>query len=259
VFREVGSGKLVQNLRVSDAKGLLEYNGVGIDRKGFATIRGKGCGVGGDGVEDRQHSPAVVEALVKVGWAIAALEAGVKRAHLIAPNDGALLQELYTRDGSGTLISRDLYEGIRPGNFNDVAGIFDLIEPLVKAGTLVPRPKTVLEKDADSYFVYTRDNLIVACAQLKLFEEGGGEEGAGVQPPQAGGPLRRHRGREEGGEATQQAPRAHTQLHSALHAQVPSGTRASLQPVRIFSFHRRNELRADGELQPRLLPVWEVR
>jgi len=176
VFREVGSGKLVQNLRVSDAKGLLEYNGVGIDRKGFATIRGKG---GGDGAEDRQHSPAVVEALVKVGWAIAALEAGVKRAHLIAPNDGALLQELYTRDGSGTLISRDLYEGIRPGNFNDVAGIFDLIEPLVKAGTLVPRPKTVLEKDADSYFVYTRDNLIVACAQLKLFEEGGGEEGDG--------------------------------------------------------------------------------
>jgi amino-acid N-acetyltransferase len=116
--------------------------------------------------------------LLKVGWSISALEkGGVKRAHIISFLNGALLQELYTRDGSGTLISRDLYDGIRPAIVNDVAGIYDLIEPLVLAGTLIPRPKNVLEKDIDSYYVYTRDRLIVACAQLKRFENGFAEIG----------------------------------------------------------------------------------
>ena len=40
---------------------------------------------------------------------------GVKRAHLVdARMDGGLLLELYTRDGVGTMISTDFYEGIRP-------------------------------------------------------------------------------------------------------------------------------------------------
>eukprot|EP00559_Dactyliosolen_fragilissimus_P005387 CAMPEP_0184867584 /NCGR_PEP_ID=MMETSP0580-20130426/27144_1 /TAXON_ID=1118495 /ORGANISM="Dactyliosolen fragilissimus" /LENGTH=723 /DNA_ID=CAMNT_0027367963 /DNA_START=105 /DNA_END=2273 /DNA_ORIENTATION=+ len=159
------STKLIQNLRLSDARNLLRYYNVKMHKKGFATI------------EDTQLSPAVTEALLKVGWATSALEQGVKRAHIIAPSNGALLQELYTRDGSGTLISRDLYEGIRNADVNDVAGIFDLIEPLILTGTLVNRPKNVLEKDVSSYYVYTRDNLIVACAQLKIFENGFAEIG----------------------------------------------------------------------------------
>jgi len=167
VFRQKIGFKPVQNLRVSDAKALLHYNGVRIDpKRGFATM------VAGSSPSPKYREPdsAVTEALFKVGYSLAALEAGVRRAHIIAPENGALLQELYTRDGSGTLISRDLYDGIRQGNIHDVAGIFDLIEPLVKAGTLVPRPRTVLESDVESYFVYTRDELIVACAQLKLFD-----------------------------------------------------------------------------------------
>lgn len=75
--------------------------------------------------------------------------------------NGTLLQELYTPDGSGTLISRDIYEGIRVANVGDVAGIYDLIKPFVSAGTLVPHPKNVLENEINSYYVFTRDNLIV--------------------------------------------------------------------------------------------------
>lgn len=33
---------------------------------------------------------------------------GVSRAHVVPPTSGALLQELYTRDGAGLLISRDM-------------------------------------------------------------------------------------------------------------------------------------------------------
>jgi len=167
VFRNTATQKLVKNLRVSDAKRILGYHKVQVHpSKGHATIE-----------DFNSYDDDLVDVLLKVGCSYAALENGVSRAHIIPPNDGALLEELYTRDGSGTLISRDIYEGIRHCDASDVAGIYDLIEPLVRAGTLVPRPKTVLEKDIYSYYVYTRDNLIVACAQLKLFEMGFAEIG----------------------------------------------------------------------------------
>ena len=128
-FRDKKSKKLVQNLRASDARNLLKYHRVEMHQsRGFASIE-----------DQAEYSPAMVEALLKVGWSMSALQKGVKRAHIIAPTNGALLQELYTRDGSGTLISRDIYEGIRRANVNDVAAIYDLIYPLVSAGTLVVR------------------------------------------------------------------------------------------------------------------------
>ena len=70
-------------------------------------------------------------------WCVSALEQGVTRAHLIAPTDGALLRELYTRDGAGTLISRDIYEGI-PGQLleSDIDSLVSLIAPLEIDGTL---------------------------------------------------------------------------------------------------------------------------
>jgi len=166
-FIETENKKLVQNLRVSDARNVLKYNHVTVNNaKGFSSF------------EHNAHmSEETKEAFVKLGWCVASLERGVKRAHIISPINGALLQELYTRDGGGTLISRDIYEGIRVADVQDVQGIFELIEPLVEAGTLVPRPMNVLERDIKSYFVFTRDNLIVACAQMKLFEDGFSEIG----------------------------------------------------------------------------------
>lgn len=117
-----------------------------------------------------RYEPAIYETLTKVGWSIDALERGVKRAHIISSSNGALLQELYTRDGAGTLISRDLYEGIRPANVNDVTQIYDLIEPLVNSGNLIPRSKNDLEKDIRTYYVYTRDAMVVAVGQLRRYE-----------------------------------------------------------------------------------------
>ena len=165
-LRNIETDKLIQGLRYYDAEKLLNYNSVTVRRGGYAVIE-----------SDTEQHPAVIEMLLKMGWSLLALKNGVKRAHIIPPKNGALLQELYTRDGCGTLISRDLYEGIRTANVNDVAGLFELIQPLVKAGTLVERTKAMLEDDINSYFVYTRDNLIVACAQLHRFEEGFAEIG----------------------------------------------------------------------------------
>ncbi|KAL7470328.1 hypothetical protein ACHAXS_010553 [Conticribra weissflogii] len=172
-FQNKHTKKPVQNLRVSDARNLLAHYKMRIHPKGFCLV---------DLDEDSPHqealrAPGAMETLIKVGYSMVALEKGVKRAHILAPENGALVQELYTRDGCGTLISRDIYEGIRRADVNDVSGIYDLIDPLVRQGTLVERPKSQLEKEILSYYVYTRDGLIVATGQLKRFEGGFAEIG----------------------------------------------------------------------------------
>ncbi|KAL4552786.1 hypothetical protein Ndes2526B_g02695 [Nannochloris sp. 'desiccata'] len=59
--------------------------------------------------------------------------AGVNRAHLIdARIDGALLLELYSRDGVGVMVSNDFYEGLRPAQSSDLPGIENLLSPLVE-------------------------------------------------------------------------------------------------------------------------------
>ena len=41
-------------------------------------------------------------------------------------------QELFTKDGNGLLISRDMYEGIRPATVGDIAGIIELVTPFIE-------------------------------------------------------------------------------------------------------------------------------
>ena len=66
-----------------------------------------------------------------------ACRGGVKRAHLISRNiDGALLLELYTRDGVGTLVTADNYEGLRHATIEDIGGILELITPEASSSTL---------------------------------------------------------------------------------------------------------------------------
>ena len=76
------------------------------------------------------------------------------------------------RDGCGTLISRDLYDGIRKATSHDVNSIYDLISPFVKSGSLVYRSKRSIEKNIHSYIVSTREDAIIACGQIIRFEGG---------------------------------------------------------------------------------------
>ena len=94
---------------------------------------------------------------------------GVKRAHLINRKiDGALLLELFTRNGAGTLISANPYEEIRQATLNDIAGILELIKPLEQQGLLVKRSGEKLEMDINDYIVIERDGLIIGCTALHI-------------------------------------------------------------------------------------------
>jgi len=171
-LRHKTHGSKIPHLRVADARKLLTANDISTEKKGFVYV-GKNC----------THDIGAQNMLTKIGWSMHALEKGVKRVHIVNPENGALLQELYTRDGAGTMISGDVYDGIHQAKITDVNGIHELISPLIKQGTLVDRPKAVLEKDIHQYHVYTRDDLIVACGQLKMFENGYAEIGCLVVSP----------------------------------------------------------------------------
>ncbi len=99
--------------------------------------------------------------------AATACEHGVARVHLIsAENDGALLRELYTRDGAGCLISRGGYDVLRAASIEDVGGILRVIEPLEAEGVLVPRSREQLELELKHFSVMVRDGMIIGCFAL---------------------------------------------------------------------------------------------
>lgn len=99
--------------------------------------------------------------------AIYACEHTQARGHIISyQQDGALLQELFTRDGAGTLLNRGNYETIRAASIDDVGGILELIAPLEDQGVLVKRSREVLETEIEQFTVIDRDGTIIACAAL---------------------------------------------------------------------------------------------
>ncbi len=103
-----------------------------------------------------------------------ACHSGIRRVHLIPRGrDGALLQELFTRDGAGTLISDRPFEELRPARIDDIPGIRVLLEPLEQAGVLVPRPREDLEPMIDRFSVTERDGTVISCAALFTWPDQG--------------------------------------------------------------------------------------
>ncbi|BAT36241.1 amino-acid N-acetyltransferase [Escherichia albertii] len=104
--------------------------------------------------------------------AVKACRSGVHRCHLISyQEDGALLQELFSRDGIGTQIVMESAEQIRRATINDIGGILELIRPLEQQGILVRRSREQLEMEIDKFTIIQRDNMTIACAALYPFPE----------------------------------------------------------------------------------------
>jgi amino-acid N-acetyltransferase len=121
--------------------------------------------------------------------------AGVERCHIISHEDDcALLQELFTHDGCGTLVANDEYELSREANIDDVGGILELIEPLEQQGVLLKRSRELLETEISPFRLLVRDGRIIACAALYPFpDDGCGEVACIVSHPDYRGGQRGQR------------------------------------------------------------------
>ena len=96
----------------------------------------------------------------------------VKRVHLMnQENPSALLLELFSRDGAGTLIFSDRYHQIRNATIDDVGGILNLISPLEQEGILVKRSRERLELEIENFIVIERDQVVIGCAAIYQITE----------------------------------------------------------------------------------------
>jgi len=118
-----------------------------------------------------EHPENSIDTLNGLEAACKVCDQDVNRAHLISyVEDGALIKELFTVDGSGTLICKEPYEKIRRATIEDIVGILDLLTPLEEEGILVKRSRELLEAEIGRFMVIERDNMIIGCAALYPFE-----------------------------------------------------------------------------------------
>lgn len=173
------------NLQVED---VATETAVGLRADKMLLLTGDGAVRDADGTQINQLDPAGADRWVaehgsadadgarRLRAAATALRRGVRRVHLIARSEGALLAELYTRDGTGTLITAETYEGLRTARIDDVAGILELIRPLEEEGSLVRRSREQLELEHDRFAVIERDGKVIGCAALYPMPDGASAE-----------------------------------------------------------------------------------
>jgi amino-acid N-acetyltransferase len=74
---------------------------------------------------------------------VRACRGGVERSHILPfAIDGALLMEVFTHDGIGTMVVDEKLESLRQATADDIGGVLQLIEPFERDGTLVKRDRT---------------------------------------------------------------------------------------------------------------------
>ncbi len=118
-----------------------------------------------------RESPQPLSPLLRcLQLGLEACEEGVERVHIIDQQaESALLQELFSRDGSAaTLLSVTDFDHVRKAQIGDIGGILALIEPLLREGTLAPRTRSDVEQQLGSFTVAVRDGTIIACAMLRI-------------------------------------------------------------------------------------------
>ncbi len=108
--------------------------------------------------------------------AVRACRKGVGRVHFLdRRRDGAMLMELFTREGVGTVLTSAPLAHLREATADDVGAILALIAPLEADGTLVKRSRERLEMEIARFSVIEHDGVIVGCAALYPFSAGKGE------------------------------------------------------------------------------------
>ncbi|MGD9897086.1 MAG: amino-acid N-acetyltransferase [Candidatus Methylacidiphilaceae bacterium] len=108
--------------------------------------------------------------LSKLSHSIAACRSGVRRIHLLDIRiDEALLSELFSQVGVGTMIYAEGYESIRKAQKKDVRSILHLIAQSVDAAELLPRTRQGILARLDDYYVLEIDRGLVGCVALHRF------------------------------------------------------------------------------------------
>ncbi|KAK2965537.1 hypothetical protein RJ640_030585 [Escallonia rubra] len=180
-----GSVSFSQNWKgCKDSYTATFQNGVGFDNGNGLWSSEQGFAIGGQERLSRLNGY-----LSELAAAAFVCRGGVQRVHLLdGTSAGVLLKELFQRDGAGTMVASDLYEGTRMAKVTDFSAIRQIIQPLEESGTLVRRTDEELLEALDSFIVVEREGHIIACAALfPFYEEKCGEVAAIAVSPDCRG------------------------------------------------------------------------
>lgn len=112
------------------------------------------------------------ETASKARYAAAACAAGVPRVHIVnGREDEALLAEVFSNEGIGTLVYVSEYEQIRPARKKDIRAIQQLTKKAVEAEELVRRTRATMERNVGDYYLFEIDQNPVACVALHVYTE----------------------------------------------------------------------------------------
>jgi len=117
--------------------------------------------------------------------ALMASKAGIHRVHIIdGREEGAVLKELFSNLGVGTMVYVDEYDSVRAIHSRDLPDILRLMEPLMQKGILIRRNPEQIQEKKNDYSVFEIDGSIRACGALHDWGESQGEIAAVATDPQ---------------------------------------------------------------------------
>jgi amino-acid N-acetyltransferase len=112
------------------------------------------------------------EIVSKASHAVAACRAGIPRVHIINGGvDEALLAEVFSNEGIGSLVYANEYQQIRRALKKDVRLILQLIQSSVTSHELIKRTRQSVEKRLGDYYIFESDRNPVACVALHVFPQ----------------------------------------------------------------------------------------
>ncbi|MEZ5327047.1 MAG: GNAT family N-acetyltransferase [Verrucomicrobiales bacterium] len=126
-----------------------------------------------DEAKERASSPSGSGETSKLKWAARACVSGVARVHILDGNqDDALLAELFSNEGVGTMVYADVYQLVRAARIEDVPPIASLVRQSVENDELLQRNHDDLVDNLNDYFVLEVDGNLIATVSLHIFPGG---------------------------------------------------------------------------------------
>ena len=125
-------------------------------------------------IQRRRDPRHDVNILSKLRHAALACQEGVPRVHIVdGTQDEALLAELFSNEGVGTMIHADDYQQIREAHASDVATLLTMMQQSMEDAALVPRTREQMLARIGDFHVLEVDGNPIGSVAVHSYEEEG--------------------------------------------------------------------------------------
>lgn len=106
-------------------------------------------------------------------------EGGCDRIHILPAGKNTIKQELFTVEGTGTMIANNFIEEFRQVTTDEEVAIVSRILAMYKrSGYLRPRSKQYVSRNRQRFYVTAIDGIVVGCVEQKIVDDNTIELGA---------------------------------------------------------------------------------